>query len=61
MTNMKITPQEEKLLRLIRETANGEVRIMVKDGHPIRAEQIRHHISLKDDFVKRADGRTEAF
>lgn len=61
MTSMKITPQEGKLLCLIRETDNGEVRIMVKDGHPIRAEQIRHHISLKDDFVKRADGRTEAF
>ena len=38
MTSMKITPQEGKLLCLIRETVNGEVRIMVKDGHPIRAE-----------------------
>lgn len=61
MTNMNVTSQEEKLFRLIRETVNGEVRIIVRDGHPIRAEQIRHHISLKDDFVKRADGRTEAF
>lgn len=54
MTDMNVTPQEGKLLHLIRETVNGEVRIIVKDGHPIRAEQISHHISLKEDFCKKS-------
>ena len=54
MTEMKVTAQEEKLLQLIRKTDSGEVRIVVKDGHPIRAEQTVRHIPLHNENVKKS-------
>ena len=42
----RLTPQEEKLIRLIRTIDYGEVHIMIKENKPIRVEQIQRSIKL---------------
>ena len=43
-----LTRQEEKLIRLIRSIGYGEVRVIIKENDPIRAEEIRRSIQLID-------------
>lgn len=43
---LRLTPQEEKLIRLIRSVEYGELHIMVKESKPIRVEQISKSIKL---------------
>ena len=38
--------KEEKLLRLIRETEFGEIKIIIQEGVPVRVEEIRKSIKL---------------
>ena len=44
---VKLSKQEQKLFEIIRNTASGEVRIIMKEGQPIRAEQIQKDIALE--------------
>jgi len=39
-TNGTLTDKEKHLLQLIRQLGNGELRILVNDGKPVRAEKI---------------------
>ncbi len=39
-TNGTLTDKEKHLLQLIRQLGNGELRILVNDGKPVRAEEI---------------------
>ena len=41
---MDLTNQEAKLIRLIRSIEYGEVRVVIKENTPIRAEEIRRSI-----------------
>ena len=43
-----LTRQEEKLIRLIRSIGYGEVRVIIKENGPIRAEEIRRSIQLME-------------
>ena len=43
---MELTPQEEKLIRLIRTIEYGEVHIFIKESKPFRVEQIKKSIRL---------------
>lgn len=43
---IRLTPQEEKLIRLICSVDYGEVHIMIKESKPIRVEQISRSIKL---------------
>lgn len=45
-TNIVLTKAEKQLIQLIRSLDYGEVRIMIKDKHPIRIEEIRRSIQL---------------
>lgn len=45
-STLRLTPQEEKLIRLIRSVEYGELHIMVKESKPIRVEQISKSIKL---------------
>ncbi|MBR4079210.1 MAG: DUF2292 domain-containing protein [Christensenellaceae bacterium] len=45
---MEVTRQEAKLIRLIRSIEYGEVRVMIKENAPIRAEEIRRSIQLTE-------------
>lgn len=45
-TNIVLTKAEQQLIQLIRSLDYGEVRIMIKDKHPIRVEEIRRSIQL---------------
>ena len=38
--------KEEKLLKLIRETEFGEIKIIIQDGVPVRVEEIKKSIKL---------------
>ncbi|MCL1805888.1 MAG: DUF2292 domain-containing protein [Clostridiales bacterium] len=40
------TEQEQKLIRILRKLDYGEVRIMIKDGAPVRIEEIKKSIKL---------------
>lgn len=44
--NNRLSPQEEKLIRLIRSIDYGEVHIIIKENKPIRVEQISRNIKL---------------
>lgn len=44
--NIELTPQEEKLIRLIRTIGYGEVHIFIKESKPIRVEEIKKSIRL---------------
>lgn len=43
---MRLTPQEEKLIRLIRTIGYGEVHVFIKENKPIRVEEIKKSIRL---------------
>lgn len=45
---IEVTHQEAKLIRLIRSIDYGEVRVMIKENAPIRAEEIRRSIQLTE-------------
>lgn len=42
----QFTEQERKLIRILRKLDYGEARIMIKDGVPVRIEEIRKSIKL---------------
>jgi len=48
-TNVVLTNAEKKLIEVIRSLDYGEVRVMIKDRHPIRVEEIRRSIQLPSD------------
>ena len=48
-TNIVLTNAERKLIEVIRSLDYGEVRVMIKDRHPIRVEEIRRSIQLPSD------------
>ena len=48
-TNIVLTNAEKKLIEVIRSLDYGEVRVMIKDRHPIRVEEIRRSIQLPSD------------
>lgn len=43
---IKLTEQEQKLFKIIRSVEYGEIHIIVKEGKPIRIEQISKSIKL---------------
>ncbi len=43
---MKLTDKEKKLLSIIRGMQFGEVRVVVTDGVPTRAEEIKKSVKL---------------
>ena len=43
---MVLTKAEKQLIEVIRTLDYGEVRVMIKDRHPIRVEEIRRSIQL---------------
>ena len=43
---IELTPQEEKLIRLIRTIGYGEVHVFIKESKPIRVEEIKKSIRL---------------
>lgn len=43
---MVLTKAEKRLIEVIRSLDYGEVRVMIKDSHPIRVEEIRRSIQL---------------
>ena len=45
-TNMLLNEKEQNLIRLIRETAYGELIIIVQDKVPIRVEELKKSIKL---------------
>ncbi len=45
-STMELSPQERRLIQLLRTIDYGEVRIIMKDGKPIRAEEIQRSIKL---------------
>ena len=44
--SLSLTKQEENLIRILREIAFGEARIVITDGRPIRIEEIKKSIKL---------------
>jgi hypothetical protein len=44
-----LTKAEKELIQIIRALDYGEVRVMIKDRHPIRVEEIRKSIQLPSD------------
>ena len=43
---VQLSPQEARLIALLRTVDYGEVRIIMKDGKPIRVEEIQKSIRL---------------
>lgn len=48
-SNIVLTKAEKQLIQIIRSLDFGEVRVMIKDRHPIRVEEIRKSIQLPSD------------
>lgn len=46
---ISLTKAEWKLIQLIRAMDYGEVRVMIKDQHPVRVEEIRRSIQLPSE------------
>ena len=46
---MPLTKAEQQLIELVRSLDYGEIRIMIKDKHPIRVEEIRRSIQLPSE------------
>ena len=46
---MLLTKAEQQLIELVRSLDYGEIRIMIKDKHPIRVETIKTDIALKEE------------
>ncbi len=44
-----LTQPEAMLIKLIRTLDYGEVRVIIKDSQPIRAEEVRRSIQLTKD------------
>ena len=42
----QLSPQERRLIALLRSMGSGELHILVKDPQPVRAEQIQKEIPL---------------
>ncbi|MDR2501837.1 MAG: YezD family protein [Oscillospiraceae bacterium] len=51
-TGLTLRDSETRLLRVIRELEFGELRIIVQNGEPVRAEEIRKSLMLKDGAAK---------
>ena len=47
--NFTLTKAEKQLIEVIRSLDYGEVRVMIKDSHPIRVEEIRRSIQLPSE------------
>jgi hypothetical protein len=47
--SMVLTKAEKRLVEVIRALDYGEVRVMIKDSHPIRVDEIRRSIQLPSD------------
>ena len=47
--DMALTKAEKQLIELVRSLDYGELRVMIKDSHPIRVEEIRKSIQLSSD------------
>ena len=45
-TSQKLTPQEEKIIDLVRSLDYGELRIVVNGKTPVRVEEIKKSIQL---------------
>lgn len=41
-----LTSKERKLVKLMRETDYGELRIIVQNGEPVRVEEVKKSIKL---------------
>lgn len=48
-SNIVLTKAEKQLIQVIRSLDYGEVRVMIKDKHPIRVEEIRKSIQLSTE------------
>ena len=46
---MLLTKADQQLIELVRSLDYGEIRIMIKDKHPIRVEEIRRSIQLPSE------------
>jgi hypothetical protein len=44
-----LTRAEQQLIQMIRSLDYGEIRVVVKDSHPIRVEEIRRSIQLPSE------------
>lgn len=47
--NMVLTKAEKQLIEVVRSLDYGEIRVMIKDSHPIRVEEIRRSIQLPSE------------
>lgn len=45
-TEMKLSPQEKKIIEIIRSTVYGRLKIMVQEGQPVRVEEVTKSIKL---------------
>lgn len=45
----ELTGAEKQIIELIRSLDYGELRVMIKDGRPIRVEEVRRSIQLPAD------------
>ena len=45
-TEKELSEKEKKLIDLIRSTGYGEIRVTVRDGQPIQAEEVKKSIKL---------------
>ena len=48
MDDQKITAQEIRLIQMLRASDHAVFRIIVKEGRPVRVEEIRHGIRLTE-------------
>ena len=48
-SEIDLTKAEKQLIKLVRSLDYGEIRIMIKDSHPIRVEEIRRSIQLTNE------------
>ncbi|MBQ9166994.1 MAG: DUF2292 domain-containing protein [Oscillospiraceae bacterium] len=48
-SDIVLTKAEKQLIEVIRSLDYGEIRVMIKDKHPIRVEEIRRSIQLPTD------------
>lgn len=46
LSELKLTAEEEKLIKIIREIEFGEVRVVITNGKPTRIEEIKKSIKL---------------
>ena len=49
MENVALTKPEKQIIELVRSLDYGELRILIKDKRPIRAEEIKRSIQLTDE------------